>query len=78
LGVPASAPVLRAVSASPGGPFVLLLAGDPGRTYVVEASPNLAEWSPGSTNLTGLTGALFVTNNPATNAWQFYRARLLP
>lgn len=78
LDVPVSAPVLRAVSASPGGPFVLQLLGDPGRTYVVEASPNLGAWSPGSTNLTGLTGALFVTNNPATNAWQFYRARLLP
>jgi subtilisin family serine protease len=78
LGVPVSAPVLRATSASPGGPFVLLLSGSPGRTYVVEASPNLAEWSPVSTNLTGLTGALFVTNNPATNAWQFYRALLKP
>lgn len=78
LDLPVSAPVLRAVSASADGPFVLLLSGNPGRTYVVEASPNLGQWSPGSTNLTGLTGALFVTNNPATNAWQFYRARLIP
>jgi subtilisin family serine protease len=78
LGVPVSAPVLQTVSATPGDPFVLLLSGDPGRTYVVEASPNLGEWSPVATNLTGLSGALFVTNNPATNACQFYRALLRP
>jgi subtilisin family serine protease len=79
LGVPVSTPVLSAAVISPGGPFVLGLAGDPGRRYVIEASTNLSEWSPGSTNQTGLAGSLVLTNSPAASrAMQFYRALLVP
>ena len=77
LGVPVTSPVLRAVTASPGNPFVLLLSGDPGRTYVMEATPNLGNWMPESTNVTGFTGYSVVTNRFVTNNCQFYRARLL-
>ena len=79
LGVPSSAPVLKAAVASPTGPFVLLLSGDPGRNYVTEATTNLLDWLPMSTNLSGLDGFSAVTNAPTTTASrQFYRAYLAP
>lgn len=63
---------------SPGGSFVLWVSGNPGRSYVVEASTNLWEWSPVSTTLTGLTGSAILTNGFSANAAsRFYRARLV-
>ena len=73
LGVAVSLPVLNNV-ASPDGAPAILLSGDPGRYYVVEASTNVGKWWPVCTNLTGLTGVF--TNRFAVNpAWR-YRARL--
>ncbi len=79
LGVPQSAPSLKAAVASPAGPFLMHLSGDPGRSYVSETSTNLLDWLPASTNLTGLDGLLTVTNEPTSTAdWLFYRAFLAP
>lgn len=79
LAVPVSTPMLKASLAPPNGPIRLLLSGDPGRTYVLEASTNLWEWSPDSTNLADLTGSLVVTNAFSADAPRvFYRARLAP
>lgn len=78
LGVPQSAPVLRATVASAGGDLVILLAGVPGRDYVIEASTNLSNWWPISTNATGFNGFSNVTNGPTATGGQFYRAYLVP
>jgi len=75
LGVAVSTPVLNIV-ASPTGPPALLLFGDPGRHYVVEASSNDGKWWVVCSNLTGLSGSF--TNRFAPNAAWRYRARLAP
>jgi len=79
LAVTVAAPLLNGAITPPNGPFVLRLFADPGRNYVVEASTNLSQWLPVSTNLTGLTGSFFLTNMLRGDAAsQFYRARLAP
>lgn len=79
LGVPLSAPVLKAAVASPGGRFMLFLSGNPGRNYVTEATASFFDWLPVSTNLTGFDGLSVVTNKPTSSAgWRFYRAYLAP
>jgi subtilisin family serine protease len=76
LGVEMSRPRLKATSGS--GEFFLLLSGDPGREYAVEASTNFHDWWPVSTKVTGLDGSFILTNSLATNPCsQFYRAHLM-
>lgn len=79
LGVPLTAPVLKAAVASSGDPFVLLLSGNPGRNHVTEDTTNFSDWLPVSTNLTGFDGLLAVTNQPTGSIdRRFYRAYLRP
>ncbi len=77
LGVPLTAPVLKAVVLSSGVPNVLL-SGNPGRNYVTEATTDFSDWSPVSTNLTGFDGLLAVTNLTGSTGQRFYRAYLPP
>ena len=54
--------------------FSFQLSGAPASTYVIEASTNLTDWTPISTN-SGLTGSVVFTNSEAANLSQrFYRA----
>jgi VCBS repeat-containing protein len=54
--------------------FELKLSGPPTSTYIIEASTNLTDWTPISTN-SGLTGSVVFTDTEATNFSQrFYRA----
>jgi VCBS repeat-containing protein len=54
--------------------FSLQLSGVPASTYVIEASTNLTDWTPISTN-SGLTGSVVFTDTEAANFSQrFYRA----
>ena len=66
------------VSFSPGmmtpGGFQLQLSGPPASTYIIQASTNLRDWTPISTN-SGLTGGVVFTDTDAANFSQrFYRA----
>jgi uncharacterized repeat protein (TIGR01451 family)/uncharacterized delta-60 repeat protein len=58
-----------------GGSFVLSLTGRINKTYVIEASTNLVDWTPIHTN-TSLSGAVsFVDTNAASfPSGRFYRA----
>jgi len=55
-----------------GGFFLFTINGQPGRTYVVEASTNLVVWTPVFTNSTG--GVFVFTDNGSTGfVFRFYR-----
>jgi uncharacterized repeat protein (TIGR01451 family) len=61
-------------NALPSGQFGLNITGQPGLTYVVEASTNLVNWVPVYTNTT-LDGVVsFTDTNAATAGLKFYRA----
>jgi hypothetical protein len=55
----------------------LRLTGTPGRSYLIEASPNLVEWQPLSTNLLDGNEAVVPDGGPATGDGRFYRASMV-
>jgi plastocyanin len=57
--------------------FQLNYTATTGLVYVVEASTNLFNWTPLSTNTAATTSVTF-SNNNATALANFYRVRLLP
>jgi hypothetical protein len=58
------------------GQFRLLLTGEAGIDYLIEASTNLLDWVPLATNTVGALGTWEFANLEATNyAQRFYRAR---
>jgi hypothetical protein len=72
---------ISSVSVQFGG-VVLALSGEPGSTYVLEGSTNLADplsWLPIATNALGADGLWQFTDFSATNsAEKYYRLRLAP
>ena len=65
-------------SLQPDQSLQLVLSGEPGASYVIEASSNLVDWAA-LTNLEATNGALEFNAGPVTNApQQFFRARLGP
>ena len=50
----------------------------PGRQTMIQASPNLLDWVPVSTNQPSSNTFTFSDPNPATNAQRFYRALVPP
>ena len=50
----------------------------PGRQTMIQASPNLLDWVPVSTNQPSSNTFTFTDPNPATNAQRFYRALVPP
>lgn len=49
-----------------------------GRNTVIEASPNLLNWIPISTNQPSTNSFLFMDSSPATNSQRFYRVFVPP
>jgi hypothetical protein len=75
LSVDAPAVQFVSVATLPNGGLQLLFSGAPGQDYVIEASTNLASWTPISV-LSGGNGPLPFVDLAATNfSRRFYRAR---
>jgi hypothetical protein len=69
---------LEGVAVLPGGQFLLRLSGPPGRTYVLEYSLDLHQWSAIKTGTVGSDGWLdFLDTDASQNSRRFYRARQL-
>jgi hypothetical protein len=77
--VPNTLPQIIATNASFGfltNQFGFDFSGAFGQTIVVDASTNLLQWTPLSTNIVG-GNALYFFDPASTNfPWRFYRARL--
>ena len=56
-----------------GAQFHLNLVGEPGRTVVVEASSNLADWPPIATNVLGTDPIPFTDPQSGLFPQRFYR-----
>jgi hypothetical protein len=68
---------LRSAEVLTDGTFQFRLAGEPGRSYVVEVSEDLANWSPQRTNTVDAAGWMLVTEQVAPGvSGRYYRARL--
>jgi subtilisin family serine protease len=66
---------LTCSAAAGGGPFELHLSATTNLTCVIQASTDLAGWSPLCTNTTSSTGSFDYTDSQSTNlARRFYRA----
>lgn len=64
-------------SITTNGQFQLTLTGQPGQTYIIEASLNLQTWTPVSTNAAAANGVLKFTDPDTANFTQrFYRSRI--
>ncbi len=59
----------------PGGQFQLTLTGNPGDIYIIDASSNLNDWQPISTNTLTGTSAEFTDTTASGFSQRFYRAR---
>lgn len=69
-----SPPGLTATILGPGGHFQFIIEGvTPGKTNVVEVSPDLFNWSAIGTNVAVGNSMLFLDSTPATSARRFYR-----
>ncbi len=70
---------LNALGYSGAGRFELSLSGTPGRTYLIEATADLLNWTPVSTNTTAADGTFrFVDVQYQPLGWRYYRAILAP
>jgi glucose/arabinose dehydrogenase/PKD repeat protein len=73
---PRTRPVLRSAVLS-GGRFQLAFDASPATAYIIEASPDLRQWSPVSTNSSS-TGAVEYIQPSAAPARRFFRVRTVP
>jgi hypothetical protein len=70
---------IAAVSTTNSAPFQLRVSGGLNRTCTIEASTNLATWSPIFTNTTSTNGVFNFSDAQSTNLPQkFYRAAAAP
>jgi probable HAF family extracellular repeat protein len=60
------------------GQFVLTAVGSFGQRIVIQGSPDLANWTPLSTNVLGTGPLQWVDTNAPSSTGRFYRALLLP
>ena len=59
------------------GAFDLTVVGGSGRTFVVEASPDLITWQPVSSGIVDATGLIYFTDDGAVTGNRFFRAQIL-
>jgi uncharacterized repeat protein (TIGR01451 family) len=72
-------PILLTSTVVTNGQFQMILTGEPGLTYVIQASTNLVNWVPVGTNTTAANGTFKFTDVTPTLSQRFYRAvRLIP
>jgi hypothetical protein len=71
-------PVLAVTPAQTAGAVALTISGDPHQTVVVEASTNLAQWTPVLTNTMTAAPLTWVDPASASLPQRFYRAHLDP
>lgn len=76
IGVPGQTIFLRSDPLA-GSQFPLWFAAHPGRSYVIEASPDFQNWSPVSTNVPVNGRVEFRDMNPGSSN-RFFRARQVP
>jgi hypothetical protein len=70
---------LRTAEVLEDGRFRFRLAGEPGRSYVIERSEDLIQWTPQQTNTLAADGWLEVVDSvPAGEGSRYYRARREP
>ena len=70
----ASRRILPEIQQLAGGTFTLRFYGEPGTSYVVQASTNLVHWQPVATNQVSGLGYLEFTDTVSTNyPKRFYR-----
>jgi hypothetical protein len=67
---------LREPRVDAAGVFSALVAGEPGQTYCVEASPDCRDWRLIECQTNDLAGHPFADAAAALRSQQFYRARL--
>jgi hypothetical protein len=71
-------PFLTAQRVRPDGSFELTMLGLPHMTHVIEASSNLQNWTPISTNTPQSNTTLFIDPNASASPSRFYRAVRCP
>jgi hypothetical protein len=70
---------LRSAEIRPDGSFQCQLAGEPGRTYVIEVSEDLQTWTPWATNTVDATGWMDIADKVLDGmGTRYYRARFEP
>ncbi|MFM8470119.1 MAG: S8 family serine peptidase [Limisphaerales bacterium] len=62
----------------PGGLFQMIVTGDNGRSYRLESSTNLVDWTPVVTNTVSTGSATFTDSGGGSRDLRFYRIVLLP
>lgn len=72
--IPAAAPVLLDPKRLPNGRFQLTVSGESNRTYSVQASTNLVQWTPLATNVAFAGEFEFLDTNAPAIPNRFYRA----
>jgi hypothetical protein len=71
--------LVNALPPTNGAPFQLLVAGGLNRTCTVQASTNLAAWSPVGTNTTTTNDTFIFSDSPSPGQPQrFFRAAAAP
>jgi uncharacterized repeat protein (TIGR01451 family) len=61
------------------GAFTIILTGQPGKSYAIQASADLVSWTSIATNITSYGGTFqFSDTNIVNVPYKFYRARSLP
>src|SRR6185295_20043508 len=68
-----AAPQLSAPQKLASGGFSFVLAGTPGRTYVIQASTNLSTWESIATNTLPQSGSMLITDTVILSR-RYYRA----
>ena len=71
---PASAPSITDLKTLANGTFQFTLNGEPSLTHIIEASTNLLNWTPISTNTLSGPSLIFIDPTSTTNNYRFFRA----
>jgi hypothetical protein len=73
-----SYPAFKSVTFATNGAAQLLFSGEAGKTYILQVSTNLLQWTPLSTNVPTTDAFTFLDPSATNHATRFYRAIELP